>query len=169
MMRYDAKYNAGISSQSMLSNVLGICNKELSNTIVQMFNKCSTYEEFMLNCDLFDINESYVKYAYVPPSLFIKMRPKLFMHGKILDIKKAFEEKCSNAPIVLLTDVHEHVDVTKFGTYIRFSTIGKNGDIKYISFCLDNYAEFVFQPIDKTMKMRQIFDVAMYELANACR
>ena len=168
-MRHDAKYNAGISSQPMLSNILSVCNKELSNAIVQMFNKCSTYEEFMLNCDLFGINESYVKYAYVPPSLFIKMRPKLFMHDKTLDIKKAFEEKCSNSSIVLLTDVYEYTDATKLGTYMHFSTIGKNGDIKHISFCLDNYEKRVFQPMDKTMQMHQMFDVAMYELANACR
>ena len=168
-MRHDAKYNVGISSQLMLSNIFGACNKELSNTFVQMFNKCSTYEEFMMTCDLLGINASYAKYAYVPPSLFIKMMPKLFMHDKTLDIKKAFEEKCSNVPIVLLTDVHEYADAIRFGTYMRFSTIGKNGDIEHIAFCLDNCAELAFQPMDKTMQMHQMFDVAMYELANVCR
>lgn len=168
MIMYNAKYEIDVDMSSMPINNLGFSNKELSNMVVQMFNKCSTYEEFMINLDIFGINESYAKYAYVPPSLFIKMRPNLFMYDKTLDIKKAFEEKCSNAPIVLLTDVYERADVTKLGTYIHFSTIGKNGDVKCIALCLDNYVELAFQPVDETMKMRQIFDVAMYELANAC-
>ena len=64
--------------------------------------------------------------------------------------------------------MREYTDVTKLGTYIRFSTIGKNGDTECIAFCIDNYAELEFQPVDETMKMRQIFNTAMYELANAC-
>ena len=123
----------------------------------------------MITFDLFGISESCIECSYVPPSLFIKMRPKLFTHDNVLDVRKAFEEKYSNVPIVLLTDVYEYKDVTNYGTYVRFSTIGKNGDIKYITFCLDNYADFTFfSPMDRTMKIRKMFDVAMYELANAC-